>query len=52
MTITAQAPAKTTLVGPQAIESLSNLYDEPAWMRAARQEARRRNLSPANLLFP
>lgn len=39
MTITAQAPAKTIPVGSHVVEEISDLYDEPAWMRAARQEA-------------
>ena len=39
MTITAQAPVKTMFVGPQVVEEISDLYNEPAWMRAARQEA-------------
>lgn len=39
MTITAQAPAQTLTVGPQVVEALSDLYNEPDWMRTARRAA-------------
>ncbi len=36
---TSPSPAQTVAVGPEAVDMLSDLYNEPDWMRSARREA-------------